>query len=55
MRRLSSLLAFVGMAALLIAACSTTEQITSPETFADAKALAAEAEKPILINFFATW
>ncbi|MEZ5066828.1 MAG: hypothetical protein R3B81_19105 [bacterium] len=27
----------------------------APETFADAKALAASQGKPVLVDFFATW
>ena len=47
-------------AALLmpILACSPAEKaekLVLPETFAAAKQLAAEAGKPLLIDFFATW
>ncbi len=40
---------------LLTAGCAQTPEIVTPETLAEAKALAAELDKPLLVNFFAAW
>ena len=42
-------------ALLALAALTGPALAGTPETFADAKALAASEQKPLLIDFFATW
>lgn len=39
----------------LCLACSPADQIVPPESFAEAKALSARLDKPLLVDFFATW
>ncbi len=45
----------VAVAATLLVALTALPASAGPETFADAKALAAESGKPLLIDFYATW
>jgi hypothetical protein len=43
------------IALLAIAAFAGPALAGTPETFAEAKALAASEQKPLLIDFYATW
>jgi len=44
----------IGVVALVAVALASPAQ-AGPETFAEAKALAAEQGKPVLVDFYATW
>ncbi|GJM43745.1 MAG: hypothetical protein DHS20C21_05870 [Gemmatimonadota bacterium] len=44
---------FGGIAVLAIALAGSAQ--AGPETFAEAKALAATQGKPLLVDFYATW
>jgi hypothetical protein len=43
------------VAAGLLAAFTALPAAASPDTFAEAKALAVETGKPLLVDFYATW
>ncbi len=55
MRRHTALTLVAGAVATLALACAPAEQPEEPTTFAEAKAQAADTQKLLLVDFYATW
>lgn len=43
------------LALLLLMFGLTAQAVANPDTFADAKVMATELNKPLLLEFFTTW